>query len=442
MSGHRLFAIALTACCSLTAFAISTAAARPASVGRSVASPPAAPRPKADSRGSGAPAAVAPAGQAPGGPPLTGSGAAGAGEEEDAPLTSGVEADPLVSNGLGSPLCRDAPETRDLRAVDRSHCESSGFVAAPAPTGDYGIDVHIDTGLLGVSHGGLLSLIQDIVVQPIWMALVWLVHVLIVLLEWSFTLDLLDSGAARGLGTGLRRMQSAITQPWLAAALAVASVNLVYLGLVRRRAADALGQVALALAMTAGGMWVILDPAATVGALGAWANQASFGTLAVAATGSPAAGQRALAASMSGVFAAAIEAPWCYEEFGDVGWCRDPARLDRRLYDAGLQIAAQESAAAGCAGTSTDSTGCATAGGSHAEALSRSAQMLRGARTNGAVVLALPANDRRATRSTRRPRCCTCCARAMTPRRAADRPPPRPSSARTAAPGRESAACC
>ena len=35
--------------------------------------------------------------------------------------------------------------------------------------------------------------VQDLFVTPLWMALVWVVHALVVMLEWCFTLDLLDS---------------------------------------------------------------------------------------------------------------------------------------------------------------------------------------------------------------------------------------------------------
>ena len=78
---------------------------------------------------------------------------------------------------------------------------------------------------------------------------------------------------------------------------------------------------------------------------------------------------------MSGLFRGAIEGPWCYLEFGDVGWCREPGRLDPRLREAGLRIAAQE-------------TGRATG----MQALLHTGRLLREAHTNGAVFLALPAN--------------------------------------------------
>jgi hypothetical protein len=253
------------------------------------------------------------------------------------------------------------------------------------------LDVHIDTGFFGLSSGGLLSAVQDLFVTPLWMALVWAVHALVVMLEWCFTLQLLDS-ASTGLGGGLRQMQANITEPWLASVFAVASVWALYNGLVRRRVSAALAQTLMAGAMMLGGLWVILDPTGTVGALGGWANQASLGTLAISARGSPAAAGHALADSMAALFASTIEVPWCYLEFGDVGWCRNPARLDPRLRDAGLKIASRELEQVRCSRAATLLASCAPEGSGPAEALEHSAQLLRSARSNGAIFLALPAN--------------------------------------------------
>jgi hypothetical protein len=316
--------------------------------------------------------------------PVLGSGAAGVagsggGEGEGAEAGVQGEVDPLVGNGLGSPLCKGALGD-GLSAASRRDCETSGFVAAPAPTSDYGIDVHIDVGVLGgFSAGGLESAVQDLFVTPLWMALVWAVHALVVMLEWCYTIDLLDSASA-SVGRGLRQMQSSLTGPWLATVLAIASVLAAYNGLVRRRVAETVGQALMTLAMMAGGMWVILDPTGTVGALGGWANQASLGTLAVTARGTPAGAGRALADSMESVFAAAIEAPWCYLEFGDVGWCRAPAGLDPRLRAAGLKIAAAEQVQA------------SSSASAQARALEQSAEQLHDADSNAEVFLALPPN--------------------------------------------------
>ena len=73
--------------------------------------------------------------------------------------------------------------------------------------------MHIDTGFLGLSDGGLLSAVQDLFVTPLWMALVWAVHALVVMLEWCFDLDLVSSPAPAGLAAGLRRMEASFTGP-------------------------------------------------------------------------------------------------------------------------------------------------------------------------------------------------------------------------------------
>jgi hypothetical protein len=104
---------------------------------------------------------------------------AGDGGEEGSADAPQAEVDPLVSNGLGSPTCR-GQFAGELSQASKRNCETSGFVAAPAPTGDYGLDVHIDTGVLSV-NSWLPSITQDLIVTPMWMALVWAVHALVVI---------------------------------------------------------------------------------------------------------------------------------------------------------------------------------------------------------------------------------------------------------------------
>ncbi len=334
---------------------------------------------------------------APTGPPLVGAnggaapsaagaevGGSGGSEVEG---SGGAELDPLVGNGLTSPFCEGVLGGERLAPGERRDCHTSGFLAAPAPTEDYGLDVHIETGFLGISSNGVLSVVQDVLISPIWMALVWSVHALIVMLQWAFSIDLLDTAAAGGVGRGLRQMQSAITDPWLALALAVASVLALYDGLIRRRVAETLGDALLLVSMVVGGMWVIADPSGTVGALGGWANSASLGTLAIATAGATARPAGALGEGMDGLFATAVEGPWCYLEFGNVSWCREPAELESDLRRAGERIAGGEIEQVGCASSS-----CAPRGSAQAETLEHSAELLREARTNGEVFLALPAN--------------------------------------------------
>src|SRR3984957_5182120 len=320
---------------------------------------------------------------APSGPPLS-SPSAGGGAEGAAGVQS-LEGDQLVENGLSSPLC-EAGKALALSSVAQSNCQTSGFVAAPAPTNNYDLDVNIDTGTLGLSNGQLLSVIQDVFVAPIWEGLVWLVHALVVMLQWCYTLELLGGSMTSGLRSSLREAQTSFTQPWLALVLAVASALAFYNGLIRRRIGEALGQALLTIAMMAAGLWLIADPLGTVGAVGRFANQASLGTLGAVAQGSTANAPRTLGDSMRALFASAIEVPWCYLEFGDVRWCSDPAMLEPRLRKAASRIVSSERAKLSCRASSPCRFSLKSS------VLTHESELVGKADTNGALFLAFPAN--------------------------------------------------
>jgi hypothetical protein len=297
-----------------------------------------------------------------------------------------------VGNGLGSPLCRRAAGAGGLSSEALRNCRTSGFLVAPAPTSNYAFDVNVEHGLLEVNA---MMLLQDYVLAPVWMALVWVVHALLVMLEWCYSLDLLSGGSTMGqVRRGLRQAQATFTDPWLVSVLAVASVLTAYHGLVRRQVSQSIGQALLTLAMMAAGLWMIANPAGTVGALGEWANQASLGTLGAVAEGAPTAGERPLSEGMGAVFAYGIEAPWCYMEFGDVRWCRDPARLDPRLRAAVAHLLnPPKGAKTNCRTGESDLGLCTSLGLEQAHSASgRGREELLDANTNGELFLALPAN--------------------------------------------------
>jgi hypothetical protein len=330
---------------------------------------------------------ASPAKSAPSGPPLT--SPAGEGGAESTAGVPSAEGDQLVENGLSSPLCEGARSVA-LSSAAQSDCQTSGFVGAPAPTNNYELDVNIDTGALGLSSGGLLSVIQDVFIAPVWNALVWLVHALIVMLQWCYTVELLGGSTMSGLRSSLREAQASFTEPWLALVLAVASMLAFYNGLIRRRVAETLGQALVTIAMMAGGLWMIADPLGTVGAVGQFANEASLGTLGATAAGSTADAPRTLGDSMRALFAGTIELPWCYMEFGNVRWCSDPAALEPRLRKAALSLAA--GGAKPSCGPSLAGSSCASSGQGSALSLARTSQLVRQATTNGALFLAFPAN--------------------------------------------------
>ena len=312
-----------------------------------------------------APAAKGPA-RAPSEPPLGSGGTGLTAEEEASASASPSGGDPLVENGLGSPMCGKSTRA-ELSPAGQHNCGSSDFAAAPAPTGNYAFDVHINTGVS--DWGNDLSASVQNAAQWGWMLLVAIVHGVIVMLEWCYAVNLLEGSAMREVTKALSETQATFTRPWLALALALAAVLALYHGIVRRQVSETLGQVVLMGVMMLAGFWVIINPLGTVGALGEWADEASLGTLGAVVAGTPATPDRTLAESMETVFSGTIGGPWCYLEFGNVRWC-ESKHQDPRLVAAAHGIATKERATIG----------------------SQSAELLSAAHTNGELFLALGAN--------------------------------------------------
>jgi hypothetical protein len=317
--------------------------------------------------------------RAPSGPPLSVSGSQGEEASASSPASGG---DTLVENGLGSPLCRSP---QDLSAAEQRSCQTADFVAASEPTNNYAFDVNINTGV--GKWGNDISATVENFAQFGWMALVSAAHGLVVMFEWCYSLNLLSDSLLREVAGALHDARVTFTEPWMVIALTVASMLAVYHGLIRRRVTETVGGVLAMLAMMVGGLWVIVDPAGTVGAIEQWANQAGLGTLAAVASGSPRHPERTLAESMQTLFGSVVSAPWCYMEFGDVRWCESGAQLDGGLRKAALAIAGNEERKSGCRGL------CDSGSSPGDRTLAASAALLREAQTNGALFLALPANE-------------------------------------------------
>ncbi|MGI8558724.1 MAG: hypothetical protein ACR2ND_10500 [Solirubrobacteraceae bacterium] len=369
----------------------SVATQRPATAPGVLPPSPAAARPGAPDAPPGAAGAVA-VQPGPVGADPTGSAAAGAADQN---ATGGSAGPPnaLVSNGFGSPGCTDRAALAALDPSARVNCAASGLTTSAAPIGHYEFDIHIDTGPTHVG-GTVLDVFQSLVLEPLWMCLLWLIGVVLVALQWCYSIDLLSPATIGPIAGGLSEIHREVTQPWLALVLALAGVVFAYNGLVRRRVAETLGQAALMLAMMAGGLWVVVDPAGTIGELHGLANGASLGALAASSAGDAGHPQRGLETGLHKVFDSAISGPWCYLEFGDVAWCRNAVRFDPRLRAEARRIAAVDRAVVAC--TDTSSFGglpvgvCAANDPLARVQLTGQADALDSARTNGAVFLALP----------------------------------------------------
>jgi hypothetical protein len=317
---------------------------------------------------------------------LAGAPAAGAD-----PAPAAGDASPLAANGFASPSCTAPALDAQLSAAQRTDCAVSGDDVAPVPLSNYAIDINIPSGLDASFGEDLYTVVQDLLVTPVWTALVWLIHVVLIALEWCYAIDLLAPTTLAHVGSSLGVAKRVFTDPWLGLLLAVAAVGFGWQGLVRRRVLDALGKAALLAVMVCAGLWIIADPVGTVGAVGNLADRAALGTVAASATGNPSEPVSTVDASFAGVFDAVIDGPWCYLEFGDVDWCRQPAALDPRLRATATTIEQQLRVEASCRGSAPGLVECAPGGSELQGQLSGAATALGEARTNGALFLALPA---------------------------------------------------
>ena len=175
-------------------------------------------------------------------------------------------------------------------------------------------------------------IVQDLLVTPVWTALVWLVHVVLIALEWCYSLDLLAPGDARPRrrrrsaarsasspirGSGSRSPSRRSASPGRASCAAACSTRSgggAARGDGRRRAVDHRRPGRHRRRGRA--------PRRPGGARDGRGERRPA-TRASRWRRSMARSARSSTRRSSG--------PWCYLEFGDVDWCRDPAALDPRL---------------------------------------------------------------------------------------------------------------
>jgi hypothetical protein len=307
-----------------------------------------------------------------------------------APVSAPVDASPLASNGFASPSCTAAVLTAQLSQAQRTDCAVSGVDVAPVPLSNYSIDINIPSGLDASVTEDLDTVVQDLLVTPVWTAIVWLIHVVLIALEWCYAIDLLAPATLARVSSSLGVAQRVFTDPWLGLALAVAAVGFAWQGLVRRRVLDTLGHAGLLAVMVCAGLWIIADPVGTVGAVGNLADRAALTTVAASATGDPGQPVSTVDGAFAAVFDSAISGPWCYLEFGDVDWCRQPGALDPRLRATASSLEAQLRAEASCHGPTVGLVQCAPDGSALQSQLSGAATALGEARTNGELFLAMP----------------------------------------------------
>ncbi|MCW2985465.1 MAG: hypothetical protein JWR63_3035, partial [Conexibacter sp.] len=215
-----------------------------------------------------------------------------------------------------------------LSAAARRSCRASGSVAEPHPLSSYGIDVRVGFSITdpGRSFLGALQTLG----AGLWMALLYIVKGVLLLLEWAFSLDLTNEAMPQLRTTLARLHDQAFGDWWLLLGISLTGLWGIHRGLVQRRTTETIAGLAATVALMVGGLLIISRPEDTVGWAARATNDAGMAVLA-AGTGSRADDPRdALANSLRQVFDTTVREPWCALEFGSVDYCDvrtdDPSR--------------------------------------------------------------------------------------------------------------------
>lgn len=227
--------------------------------------------------------------------------------------------DPFSELGGGSPSCQ-----QDVGPTGRQNCAATGSIAHQHPIDHYGLDTHIDVGITNLGDAFLAAL--QSIGGLLWMALIYLLKGVLLLVEWGFSIDLLGtamSGVRRTLNT---LHHDVIGQPWFLAAISVAGLWGIWRGLVQRQATTAITGLLATVGLMVCALVILARPNDTVGHASRLANDASLGILAAATAQPLDRPTQSLSEAAQGVFGSLVRDPWCALQFGSVTYCDEPAR--------------------------------------------------------------------------------------------------------------------
>ena len=228
--------------------------------------------------------------------------------------------DPSRELGATSPSCRYA-----LDAVARRSCRASGSVVQPHPLSSYGLDVRSGFSLTDPGKT-FMSALQSLG-AGLWMALLYGLKGVLLLLEWTFSLDLTNAGMPAARRTLANLHDRVFGDSWLLLAISLTGVWGIWRGLVQQKTVETFAGLSATVALIVLALVLISRPAETVGRAAQIANDGGMSVLAAGTGGDPAHGRQALAAALGRVFASTVRDPWCALEFGSVDYC------DRKLRD-------------------------------------------------------------------------------------------------------------
>lgn len=285
-----------------------------------------------------------------------------------APPTSTTAGQGTLALGGGSPQCATPGR---LSTTAQRACKGSGTVESPYPVGNYGLDVHIDTGATKIANDFDSAVAS--VVALVFAMLAKLVRWMMLALELAFSFDLFGRDPSGQIPHGLQTAQRLFTSPLLPLAFVIAGGWGVW-EMFKHRAGRMLGGYVAMIAMVLLGLVLVTDPAGTLGPLDRFSNQAGTASIAVFSSHDPSRPTAGFADALGDTFTTVVQRPWCAMEFGTVDWCAGP--IDKQMHAARRETLAHWQ--------------------THPPHDRQAAALFKAATTNGGLFLAFPpGNDER-----------------------------------------------
>jgi hypothetical protein len=279
----------------------------------------------------GTPAAYTTAGTPSAGLPAIGGGATpaapAAGSPSPAPaaksaaLNASGSPDYLSGLGLTSPFCGGP----GLSVTQAQNCAHTGSPWSTYPVGNYGLDINTGGnggGILSVNITGFVTGLLQEIANGLWMFGLYVLKAVITLVELAFGLNLFGNARAMtGVSSALTNLYNNFDVPWIGFVLAAIGLWGIWTGLVQRKHSYTIGATLASVLMIVAAMWIIAQPANTVGVAYQAANDASLDLIAAPSQGNAGDPQGSFASAMSSLWAQMVHGPWCALDFTSIQFC-------------------------------------------------------------------------------------------------------------------------
>lgn len=272
-------------------------------------------------------------GNGDGGGGNSGGGSSGGTGTGDTSARGGGTVSPLETIGIDNALCHGSA-LKQLSKRGRENCLRTGTPEGTFPASNYGLDVHIDTGITAIVDNFRHLVAQ--LASTIWMFMVFVFRLVFIFLGWALELNPFGGGAMAKIALGLERFYRAFTSPWMGFAVVALGGWILWRGIVQRRAGETVGGALIAVLFMLVGLWVIHEPRESVGRVAGFSNDLALTLIAAPQEGSLSKPVRSYGEATGAVWRGLVDPLFAVLNFSD------PKFADREVDPDALRAANEE----------------------------------------------------------------------------------------------------